>query len=45
MEKLKAMGVERVWVTPQLPFLISLALGAALGVLVGDVLVWFLTAI
>ncbi|EQD79619.1 membrane protein containing Peptidase A24A, prepilin type IV [mine drainage metagenome] len=45
VEKLKAMGVERVWVTPQLPFLISLALGAALGVLVGDVLVWFLTAI
>ena len=45
VEKLQAMGVERVWVTPQLPFLVSLTLGAVLGVLVGDVLVWFLTAI
>ncbi len=45
VEKLQAMGVDRVWVTPQLPFLVSLALGTILGILVGDVLVWFLTAV
>jgi preflagellin peptidase FlaK len=45
VEKLEALGVERVWVTPQLPFLISLTLGAVLGVLAGDVLIWLLTAL
>jgi archaeal preflagellin peptidase FlaK len=40
---LLAKGVDRVWVTPQLPFLIPLAAGAVLGILVGNVLLWFLS--
>jgi preflagellin peptidase FlaK len=41
-EKLRAMGVGRVWVTPQLPFLISLTAGALVGLLMGNLLIWVL---
>lgn len=36
--KLEARGVRRVWVTPQLPFLVLLAAGAFAGMLVGNLL-------
>lgn len=35
-DQLLAQGVERVWVTPQLPFVVLLAVGAALAVAVGN---------
>lgn len=38
-EQLRALGVERVWVTPQLPFLLFLALGAGAALLAGNLLV------
>jgi prepilin signal peptidase PulO-like enzyme (type II secretory pathway) len=38
-------GITEVWVTPQVPFLISLAGGAVLGVLVGDVLLWLIATL
>ncbi len=34
--ELRARGVERVWVTPQVPLVLFLALGAGLGLLVGN---------
>jgi hypothetical protein len=36
-DDLLAQGVDRVWVTPQLPFVVLMALGAVLGVLIGNV--------
>lgn len=42
---LLAKGVRTVWVTPQLPFLIPLAIGAVGGLLVGNVLLWLLSLI
>jgi len=36
--KLEAQGVRRVWVTPQLPFLVLLAAGTIAGLLVGNLL-------
>jgi archaeal preflagellin peptidase FlaK len=37
-QKLRDRGVRRVWVTPQLPFLVLLAVGAFAGLLFGNVL-------
>ena len=37
-EKLKAAGVRRVWVTPQLPFLVLMAVGAFAALLAGNLL-------
>jgi preflagellin peptidase FlaK len=37
--ELQAQGVERVWVTPQIPFLVLFLAGAVLAVLVGNVLI------
>ena len=34
--ELKAKGVERVWVTPQIPFLVLMALGAIIALLAGN---------
>ncbi len=36
-DELRARGVTRVWVTPQLPFVILLAVGAVAGVLLGNI--------
>jgi hypothetical protein len=36
-KELAAQGVQEVWVTPQLPFIVLLAVGAVLGLLVGNV--------
>lgn len=44
-KELLAKGVDRVWVTPQLPFLIPLAIGAVLGLLGGNILLWALAMI
>jgi archaeal preflagellin peptidase FlaK len=38
-EQLTALGVDRVWVTPQLPFLLFLALGAGAALVAGNLLV------
>jgi hypothetical protein len=35
-DRLIAEGVERVWVTPQIPFVVLMAIGALLGVLAGS---------
>lgn len=43
-DELRAKGVRRIWVTPQLPFVILLALGAVTGVVFGN-LVFDLLAI
>ncbi len=43
--ELLSKGIDRVWVTPQLPFLIALALGALIGVLFGDLLLWFIASV
>jgi prepilin signal peptidase PulO-like enzyme (type II secretory pathway) len=37
-DELKAKGIAAVWVTPQIPFVVLLAVGAVLGVLFGNVL-------
>ncbi|MCI4325247.1 MAG: hypothetical protein L3K00_05130 [Thermoplasmata archaeon] len=37
-DELRAKGVQAVWVTPQIPFIVLLAAGAVLGVLVGNVI-------
>jgi hypothetical protein len=38
-DELRAKGIRTVWVTPQIPFVVLLAAGAILGVVVGNVLV------
>jgi prepilin signal peptidase PulO-like enzyme (type II secretory pathway) len=38
-EQLTALGVDRVWVTPQLPFLLFLAMGAGAALVAGNLLV------
>lgn len=38
-------GVKEVWVTPQIPFLIPLALGAIVGLFFGDVLLWLIASL
>ncbi len=35
-DRLLAQGVERVWVTPQIPFVVLMALGALVGILAGS---------
>lgn len=42
---LLAKGVKTVWVTPQLPFLIPLAIGAIGGILFGNVLLWLISQV
>jgi hypothetical protein len=37
-DELKAKGVAAVWVTPQIPFVVLLAVGAVLGVVFGNIL-------
>jgi archaeal preflagellin peptidase FlaK len=37
-QELRAKGVERVWVTPQIPFLVVMALGAVAALLAGNLL-------
>jgi hypothetical protein len=41
-DELLSKGVEKVWVTPQIPMVTALALGALAGVLVGNFLFWLL---
>ena len=45
MEELRAQGVTRVWVTPQIPFVILLAAGAFASVLFGNLLFDLLSAL
>ncbi len=35
-QELEAKGVERVWVTPQIPFLVLMAVGAVAALLAGN---------
>lgn len=44
-KELLEKGIDRVWVTPQLPFLIAMAAGALIGVLFGDLLLWFVASL
>lgn len=44
-EALRALGRERVWVTPKVPFLVPLWFGLVVAVLVGDPLAWALDAL
>ncbi|MDE1822320.1 MAG: prepilin peptidase [Euryarchaeota archaeon] len=43
-KELLEKGIDEVWVTPQLPFLIALAAGALIGVLFGDLLLWLISS-
>ncbi len=44
-KELLAKGIDHVWVTPQLPFLIALAGGGLIAVLFGDLLLWLITSV
>jgi len=44
-EDLRAKGVDRVWVTPQIPFLVLLAVGAVAAVLAGNLILDLLAAL
>jgi prepilin signal peptidase PulO-like enzyme (type II secretory pathway) len=44
-EKLRAAGATRVWVQPKVPFLVPLLLGFLLALLVGNLMLGFLTAV
>jgi hypothetical protein len=41
-EELLAKGVDKVWVTPQIPMVTALAVGAVAGLIVGNFLLWIL---
>ncbi len=42
LEGLRNLGIERVWVTPQLPFLLPLTLGFVITFLMGNLLLGLL---
>jgi len=42
LERLRAAGIDRVWVTPQIPFMVPLCAGFLLAFFVGNVLLGFL---
>ncbi len=44
-EELRARGIRRVWVTPQIPFLVLMALGAVTALLLGNLVVDLLVLI
>lgn len=44
-ERLRAHGIRRAWVQPQVPFMIPLVLGLLLAIFVGNLLLAFLTGI
>lgn len=37
---LRAAGVERIWITPKLPFMVPLTLGAILAAVIGNIVLW-----
>jgi len=39
-EDLKAAGIEKVWVTPKIPFIVPLTIGLALATVLGNVVFW-----
>lgn len=44
-DELRAKGIRTIWVTPQIPFVVLLAVGAVLGAVVGNVLVDLLSVL
>jgi preflagellin peptidase FlaK len=41
-KELMSRGINRVWVTPQLPMVLALAVGAVIGILFGNILFWII---
>jgi preflagellin peptidase FlaK len=41
LEKLKAKGLERIWVTPKDPFIIPMTLGIVFSVIIGNLVLLF----